>query len=232
MTHPFHPFTQEHFLALGIGIAVTAAFLLAGSRGGQSERLARSLLAFICLSVFGFSQIAWLLVDVPMTIDNIVPLHMCDIAAITAGFALITRRPLLCAVTYFWGIAATAQALLTPALTVGFPSPLFFMFFVHHFAVVIAALYLPVVCGWRPQRPLWLDPLRVFGISIIYLLVVLVFNHFTGSNFAFVSHPPSNPSLIDHLGPWPWYIFSLLGIAILLYSLLVLPFARRSKAGV
>lgn len=229
MTRPFQPFTQEHFLALGVGAVVAVAFLSAGRRGGQSERLTRALLAFLCLSVFGFSQIAWLLVDVPKSIDNIVPLHMCDIAAITAGFALITRRRLLCVVTYFWGLAATAQALLTPAITVGFPAPPFIMFFVHHFAVVIAALYLPVVGGWRPERPLWRDPLRVFGLSVVYLGVVLVVNHFTGSNFAFVSHPPSNPSLIDHLGPWPWYIFSLLGIALILYFLLVLPFARRSR---
>ncbi|MES2475805.1 MAG: TIGR02206 family membrane protein [Verrucomicrobiota bacterium] len=233
MTQPFHPFTQEHFLTLGIGMAVTASFLFAGKRNERSERLARALLAFLCLSAFGFSQIAWMLVELPKTIDNIVPLHMCDIAAITAGFALITGRRLLCSITYFWGLAATLQALLTPAITVGFPAPPFIMFFVHHFAVVIAALYLPIVSGWRPQRPLWRGPLEIFGISVLYLGVVLVVNHFTGSNFAFVSHPPSNPSLIDHLGPWPWYIGSLLGLALILYFLLVLPFAftdRRTKS--
>ncbi len=227
MTHPFHPFTQEHFLTLAVGTAVAAAFLLAGKRGGQSERLARALLTFACLSVFGLSQIAWMWVDVPKTIDNIVPLHMCDIAAITAGFALLTRRHLLCVVTYFWGLAATLQALITPAISLGFPAPPFIMFFIQHFAVVIAALYLPIVGGWRPERPLWRDPLRIFGVSVAYLLVVLVVNHFTGSNFAFVSHAPANPSLIDHLGPWPWYIFSLLGIALVLYFLLVLPFVKR-----
>lgn len=229
MTRPFYPFTLEHFAALGIGAAVAAGFLLAGKRGARSESLTRALLAFICLSVFGFNQIAWLMVDIPKAIDNIVPLHMCDIAAITAGFALITRRPWLCSITYFWGLAATVQALLTPAITVGFPAPPFLMFFIHHFAVVIAALYIPIVMGWRPKRPLWREPLEIFGISVVYLFVVLIVNHFTGSNFAFVSHPPTNPSLIDYLGPWPWYIFSLLGIALFLYSLLVLPFARLAK---
>ncbi len=229
MTHPFHPFTEEHFLALGVGTAVAAMFLFAGKRGGASERRTRALLAFICLSAFGFSQIAWFFVDIPKTIDNIVPLHMCDLAAIAAGFALITGRRLLCSITYFWGLAATAQALFTPAITVGFPAPPFIMFFIHHFAVVIAAVYLPIVCGWRPRAQLWRDPLEIFGVSVIYLGVVLVVNHFTGSNFAFVSHPPVNPSLIDHLGPWPWYIFSLLGIALVLYFLLVLPFVRHAK---
>lgn len=225
MNPTFHPFTQEHLVAVGVGLVVTAAFLMAGKRGGTSERLTTALLAFINLVAYGMSQAAWMNVEYPKAIDNIVPLHMCDIAAITAGFALITRRPLLCAITYFWGLAATFQALLTPALTIGFPSLPFWSFFIHHFAVVIAALYLPIVLGWRPKRPLWRGPLEIFGVSVIYLIFILGFNHLFGSNFAFVSRPPDNPSLIDHLGPWPWYILSLLGIALLLYSLLALPFA-------
>ncbi len=231
MTRPFHPFTLEHFIVLAIGVFVTAVFLMVGKKGGAGERLATALLAFLNLSAFGLSQAAWMTVDTPKVIDNIVPLHMCDIAAITAGFALITRRPLLCSISYFWGLAATFQALLTPAITLGFPALPFVMFFIHHFVVVIAALYLPIVLGWRPKSPLWRDPLEIFGISILYLILVLGVNQLSGSNFAFVSRPPDNPSLIDHLGPWPWYIFSLLGIALTLYFLLVLPFAfRRRKA--
>lgn len=227
MPHAFHPFTQEHFIALGIGTAVAAVLVSVGKRGGFGEQAARALLAFLCLSAYPLSQAAWMTADVPKTIDNIVPLHMCDIAAMTAGFALLTLRPFLCMVTYFWGLAATLQALLTPAITMGFPSLPFLMFFVHHFSVVIAALYIPIVMGWRPELPLWKSPLEIFGISVIYLIFILGVNHFTGSNFAFVSHPPENPSLIDHLGPWPWYIFSLLGIALVLYFLLVLPFVGR-----
>ena len=231
MPHAFHPFSQEHFITLGIGAAVTGIFLYAGKRGGWSERIAAAILAFLCLSAYPLSQAAWIMADVPKTIDNILPLQMCDITAMTAGFALITRRPILLMVTYFWGLAGTFQALLTPAITMGFPSLPFIMFFIHHFSVVIAALYIPIVMGWQPKRPLWKSPLEIFGISVIYLIFILIVNYFTGSNFAFVSHPPENPSLIDHLGPWPWYILSLLGIALALYFLLVLPFVRKAKEG-
>ena len=148
---------------------------------------------------------------------------------VVRGFALVTRRPLLCAITYFWGLAATVQALITPAITIGFPSAPFVMFFVHHFVVVIAALYIPIVQGWRPKHPLWRSPLEIFGVSVIYLFFALLVNRLIGSNFAFVSHPPPNASLIDHLGPWPWYIFSLLGLALALYFALVLPFLGRPR---
>jgi len=226
MPTAFHPFTHEHFFALGVGAAAAAVFLFAGKRGGNSRKRATAVLALINLCIYPLSVGAWLSVDVEKSWDNLLPCHLCDVAAITAGFALITKRPLLCALTYFWGLAATIQGLLTPAITVGFPAPPFVMFFVHHFAVVIAALYLPIVDGWRPKMPVWKSPLEVFGWSIVYLIFAMTVNRLLGSNFAFASHPPTNPSLIDHLGPWPWYLFSMQGIALVFFFLLALPFAR------
>ena len=49
------------------------------------------------------------------------------------------------------------------------------------------------------------------------------------TNFAFASRPPDNPSLIDHLGPWPFYLFAMQGIALVLYLLLALPFREKGK---
>lgn len=227
MTHPFHPFTREHFVALGLGAIATAVFVSVGRRGGNGRSRATLLLAFLNLSAYPLSLAAWGSVDAPKSIDNFLPLHLCDIAAITAGVALLTQRPLWCALTYFWGLAATFQALLTPALTVGFPQLPFVMFFVQHFAIVTAALYLPIVAGWRPKLPFWKSPLEIYGCSVVYLAVAMTANRMLGSNFGFASHPPDNPSLIDHLGPWPWYLVSMQAIALLFFLLLALPFGHR-----
>lgn len=229
MPTAFHPFTSEHFVALGVGAVVAAVFLFAGKRGGNSRKRATAVLALTNFCVFPLSLAAWLSMDVEKSWDNLLPFHLCDVAAIAAGFALITKRPLLCALTYFWGLAATIQGLITPAITIGFPAPPFVMFFVHHFAVVIAALYLPIVDGWRPKSPAWRSPLEVLGWSVIYLILAMTVNHLLGSNFAFASHKPTNPSLIDHLGPWPWYLVSMLGLATLFYNLLALPFVKVSR---
>lgn len=229
MPRPFHPFTQEHFLALGVGAAAAAVFLFAGKRGGDSRRRATAVLALVNLCVYPLSLGAWLSLEVEKSWDNLLPFHLCDLAAITAGLALITKRPLLCSLTYFWGLAATIQGIITPAITVGFPAPPFVMFFVHHFAVVIAALYLPVVEGWRPKRPLWKGPLEAYGWAVVYLIFAMTVNRLLGSNFAFASHPPANPSLIDQLGPWPWYLLSMQGIAVFFFFLVALPFAGSAK---
>lgn len=229
MPEPFHPFTREHYSALAIGLAVAATFIFVGRRGGNGRKLATALLATINLSVYPLSLMAWLSLDGEKSIDNFLPFHLCDIAAITAGIALITKRPLFCTLTYFWGLAATLQGLLTPALTIGFPALPFVMFFVHHFAVVTAALYLPLVEGWRPKRPFWKSPLEVYGWSLVYLAFAMTANRLLGSNFAFASRPPDNPSLIDFLGPWPWYLIGMQVIATSLFLLFALPFLRSGR---
>jgi hypothetical integral membrane protein (TIGR02206 family) len=228
MPAPFHPFTLEHGTALGLGAIAATTFILVGKRGGNGRKLATALLASINLCVYPLSLAAWWSLAAEKSIDNLLPFHLCDIAAITAGIALITKRPLFCALTYFWGLAATVQGLLTPAITVGFPALPFVMFFVHHFAVVTAALYLPLVTGWRPKQPFWKGPLEVYGWSLVYLAFAISANRLLGSNFAFASRPPDNPSLIDHLGPWPWYLLAMQVIALAFFFLLALPFVRKS----
>jgi len=226
---PFQPFTSEHLAALLIGGLAVAALLAAGKRGGNSRTLATALLAFLNLSAYPLGQAAWLSLGRPLALENILPFHLCDIAAMTAGFALLTKRPALCALTYFWGLAATFQALITPAIGIGFPTWPFLTFFVQHFAIVGAALYLPIVEGWRPEQPLWRGPLETYGWSVAYLAFAFMANRLLDTNFGFASRPPENPSLIDHLGPWPWYLVSMQGIAICLFFLLAVPL--RGKPG-
>jgi len=228
--HPFHPFTPEHYITLAIGFGVMAVLILMGRAGGAAKQTASCLLTFCCLAAYPLSQAAWLSVKIDQSLDNLLPLHLCDLAAIIAGFALLTRRPLLCCLTYFWGLAATVQALLTPAITIGFPAWPYVTFFVQHFAIVAVALYLPIVEGWRPSRPLWKSPLLAYGWILVYLAGAMLINRILDSNFGFASHPPENPSLIDHLGPWPWYLLSMSGIAMVLFLLLALPFARVRSA--
>ena len=226
---PFHPFSREHLVTVIIGVVVTLGLLFIGKRGGNGRTLATAALAFCCLSAYPFNLAAWLSQGKPLALDNLLPFHLCDIAAITAGFALITRHRLLCALTYFWGLAATFQALLTPAISVGFPEWAFITFFIQHFAIVAAALHLAIVEGWRPGYPLWKSPLEVYGWSVGYLIFAMTVNSQLGTNFGFASRPPDNPSLTDHLGPWPWYLISMQAIAVSVFFLLAMPLSRKPQ---
>ncbi|WP_341403512.1 YwaF family protein [Luteolibacter soli] len=225
----FHPFTAMHGWAMVAGIAGISSIIALGKTGGRNERIARGLLAFLCLTAFGYTQAAWLTIDGDPDLDSSLPLQLCDLAAIIAGFALITEKRTLCLLTYFWGLAGTIQALLTPAITVGFPHPAFFSFFVHHFAIVGAAFYLPIIRGWRTERPWWKGPLTALLLGDLYVLLSMVVNAWLGTNFGFTAHKPVNPSLLDHMGPWPYYLLGMQVMAVVLFSLLALPVLGRKE---
>ncbi len=222
--NPFHPFSSAHFIILAIGFTLIAGLIVFARRSGKNQQITTALLAFLCLASYPFALYAWR--DHSYSMDNVLPFHLCDLAAIVAGFALFTRRPMLLTLTYFWGIAATMQALITPAISIGPPHLPFMHFFVQHFAIVAASIYIPLVLKWQPEMPWWKSPLKVMGISLVYQGMALLINEMLKTNFAFASSPPKNPSLIDHLGPWPVYLFSMQGIALVLYLLLALPFRR------
>lgn len=231
MDATFQTFGSTHLTTLASGAAGIALLLMLGKAGGTKERLARSLLAFLNLAAFGYSQAAWSSVEGGHDLDSSLPFHLCDVAAMVAGFALLSGRRLLVLLTYFWGLAATLQALATPAISVDFPHPAFLSFFVHHFAIVGAALYFPIVTGWRPATPWWKSPAEAWFWTSVYALSVSIVNSTLGTNFGFLARKPQNPSLLDHLGPWPIYLIWMAILAFAFFSLLVLPFRPWRRLG-
>jgi hypothetical integral membrane protein (TIGR02206 family) len=59
--------------------------------------------------------------------------------------------------------------------------------------------------------------------------VAAIGNAITGGNYMFLSEKPQTASLLDYMGPWPWYIISSALLALALFKLLDLPFRRRSR---
>lgn len=229
MPQRFHPFSAQHGITVLIGVIIIAAILTAGRKSARGKRITSAILIFITLGIYPLGQIAWLFNGSNVSLENRLPFHLCDLAALIAGAALLKKNRTLCELTYFWGLAASIQGLLTPAVGYGFPSPVFIAFFVHHFVIVGIALYLPVVHGWRPCSPWWQSPLRAFGWANVYLVMAYALNLLLGTNFGFFMAKPENPSLLDHFGPWPWYILGMEALAIVFFLLLMLPFAHRGN---
>ena len=65
---------------------------------------------------------------------------------------------------------------------------------------------------------------------VLNVLAVFIgaFDYFYKTDYMYLRAKPRNASLLDLLGPWPWYIVATEFVALLLFMLLYLPFRRRS----
>jgi hypothetical integral membrane protein (TIGR02206 family) len=154
------------------------------------------------------------------------PLALCNMAILVAAGACWWRIPLLVELTYFWGLAGTLQAVITPDLNVGFPHAVFFEYLGGHLGIVAAALYLIVGLRLTPRHG---AVLRIFAVTVAYTGLVGIVDYAANANYMFLRRPPSNWTLLKLLGPWPWYILSTAAVALVLFTLLYMPFVHRSR---
>ncbi len=211
--------SATHLVALAsiAGLAGAGVWL---ARGRCAVRVSRGLA--LCIAVaFVVDHIAAAALG-EWSLDRYLPLHLSDVVTIVAVLALWHPRPLLVELTYFWGLTASVQAVLTPNLGDDFPDLLVVTFFVTHGGVVVAALLLVVGRGLVPRAG---AVARTFAATLIVAAGAAIGTLATGGNYMFLRDKPPD-SLLDLMGPWPWYIASagLLGLA--LFALLDTPFRR------
>ncbi|MCF7786139.1 MAG: TIGR02206 family membrane protein [Prosthecobacter sp.] len=219
MPPAFHPYGPSHKAVLAITLALFIVMLLLSRT--RWAKLSQRVLGTTLLALYPVGMVvhAWY---GSLTVLTALPLQFCDIATLAGGIALWTRRPFFCEVVYFFGIAGTLQGLLTPALVYEFPDPRFILFFIMHGGVPITAFYVVTAMGVSPRPG---AVLRILTFSVAWYAVIAVVNYALGANYAFQCSKPVQASLFDQLGPWPWYNFSTIGLGLVFYTLLYLPFA-------
>lgn len=151
----------------------------------------------------------------------ILPLQLCGLALLLTAATLVLRSYRAYEIVYFWAWGGTLQALLTPDLQLGFPDLRYISFFVSHGLILVGVLYATLVLGFRPYA---ISILRSLGTLAVVALLIAPINYLLGANYLYLAHKPEQASLMDLLGPWPWYILSIAVLAILSSLLFYLPF--------
>jgi hypothetical integral membrane protein (TIGR02206 family) len=205
-------------ICAAVGCGLTAVARL---RPGDWTLIAGRVLAVV-LATDSVTSVVRPIAEGTFTVRTSLPLSLCDVALVIAAFACwMPRRPLLVELTYFWGLAGSLQAVLTPDLTQRFPQLQFFVYVVGHVGIVTAAIYLVVGLRCRPRRR---AVPRIWLMTAAYAAAVGVFDAVTGANYMFLRARPSTASLLSVLGPWPWYIVSAAALALFLLVVLDAPF--------
>jgi hypothetical integral membrane protein (TIGR02206 family) len=156
------------------------------------------------------------------------PLQLCNIAVWLTVVACLTLNPLAVELAYFAGLAGSGMAVLTPDLWKPWPSYPAVYFFLAHGGVLVAcsALIFGKIVELR-RGAVW----RAFGIIAAYAAAVGIFNAVFGANYMYLCSKPVNPSLLNWLGPWPWYLGGSAAAALVLFWVLWLPVRPARRCG-
>jgi hypothetical integral membrane protein (TIGR02206 family) len=154
------------------------------------------------------------------------PLDLCDVVLWVTAYALVAARPWALEVSYFLGLAGSGMALLTPDVEAGPRSAA--EFFLTHGGVVAAVLLLVLSGALRPRPGAWW---KVFVWVNAYAAAVALIDAAFGTNYMFLREKPRSATLLDLLGPWPWYVLAAEPVALLLLLALDAPFRRARVRG-
>jgi hypothetical integral membrane protein (TIGR02206 family) len=219
----FHLFGAAH-LSILAAVVTGAAILTALQRrlGKEASWLRVGVgTALLLDSALWYAWQAWS--DQPLFPAHL-PLELCDATLLLVAIVLLTLHPLLFDVAYYAALGGTTMALVTPDLWEQFPSPATVQFFVAHGLVVASVLYL-AWSGLARPRP-W-SVARALAAINIYAAVVGAFDWKFRTNYMYLAAKPQNASLLDLLGPWPRYIAAAEAVALVLFTLLWLPWRLR-----
>lgn len=223
-------FSDAHLAALALlAIAVGLSVWAPRRHPGPWIVPAGRTLALLILAAWAGEYVADIVLG-SWTLRYSLPLQLTDVVSVVSILALWTWRPRLVELVYFWSLTATLQALLTPDLANSFPSIYYFTYFGYHIGAVVAACFLVLGCRLYP-KPGAVG--RVFATTLAFTVVAGLGDLITGGNYMYLRQKPAHNSLLNLMGPWPWYIVATVALALALLlavNLLTRWIERRDRA--
>ncbi len=219
---PFELFGAAHNVVMVLTVAVPAALSVIVRRAGSeavTRRICLGLAAVLAVNQVTYWTYRWVTVGAMTFLREHLPLHLCSIGIILAVLLLIRRDRLSYELIYFWGLAGTTNAIITPELTEGWPDYHFIQYYISHGGIVTTALF--ATFGLR-MRPDFKSLIRAFLYLNVLAAGIAVVNLLVDGNYMYLFEAPVTASPLIFL-PWPWYLlwFEVLGFG--LFALLYLP---------
>lgn len=195
----FKYFTLPHFIP--IVLMVLIIFLIYRFqdkiRDYKHEDNIRLVLAFTM--IMSDMSYFWHKIYIGAEIRNHLPITVCGWAAILGAFMLLSKKQSLFDIVYFWVLAGSFNALITPAVIVdnGPTHFRYYQFWIEHTSIFIAVFYMIFVHKFKIN----LKSLVRGMIALIVLAAIAVYvnNNIQGANYLFLSTTEAGESILNFL---------------------------------
>jgi len=226
----FKYFTLPHFIPLILmGIII---YLIYKYRKNileyKNEKNIRLVLAFI-LIVADMSYF-WQKMYIGSDIKDHLPLTICGWAAILGAIALLSGSQFLFDIVYFWILAGSFNALITPAVitSTGPDRFRYYQFWFEHVGIFIAIFYMIFILKLRPT---WRSFIRSYiALVLLASLSVYVNTQIQGANYLFLATTEIGDSALNFLPSNIVLRATIMGVIMLIfYFLAYLPYFLKDR---
>lgn len=218
----FIAYSQEHYVVLGLMFIIGILFIRHALKNwDRAERIKYGSWIAFALLVFQLSRVVILLAVNEFDITEDLPFHLCNFLPLLIYLAFRWDSKFMFSIIFYWIMLGTIQSNFTPTLENGFPNHDFFRYFAVHGGLTILALYGALGLGWSLK---FSDAIRSALYANVLGAVIYPINLLTGGNYMYLMHKPPYPTLLDVLGPWPWYLFSIEMMMTIIFPIMTIPF--------
>ncbi|MGJ7922076.1 YwaF family protein [Neobacillus sp. LXY-4] len=224
---PFKMYSGSHLTIMTIFILVSIGIYLIRDKLNDTIWRKVEVGTALSLIVVEGTYHVWMFENGIWNVSHSIPLELCSISVLLSIVLLITRKSIILEILFFTALLGSTQAIFFPSLHYDFPHFRFFHFFYTHLMVVWVALYFTWIQGFRPTIR---SVLKLFVFLNILMPIMLFINKFTQGNYLYLSHKPKHTSLLDILGPYPWYIVSMDVLSLILSFLVWLLFREKASS--
>lgn len=220
-------FGTDHLVTMAIiaAAAVSIPFAVRSIEGQETQRQLAIVLGVLLVAHEAFKFTLRVYVEGQPLVRHL-PLHLCSLETLLVAYLLIRKSYSVFEVAYFWGFGGTVTAILTPDVPSGFPTNEFVIFFLGHGLVIVGLVMALFVYRFRPTlRSL----VKTVWVTLTYMAFVGIVNAILDTNYLFLAHKPAQATVLDYLGPWPWYIGPYIGVGLLVCCIVYLPVALLNR---
>lgn len=197
----------QQILPIGIAVLFSVVLVLYAKKKlakKEQEKVLHGLAVFISLTVAAFHIYKIGLGSYQIQTD--LPLYLCSLLGLIIPVFTYYKRNWMYEILLFWVIAGTTQAIVTPDISVGFPSFEYFRYWIVHLGLVVLILYATIVLKYKPTLK---SVFKSFLALQVYIILMMCTNFFLDANYSYLNRKPESASILDYFGDWPIYIITV-----------------------
>ncbi len=228
----FSYFSMAHFMPIIVMLIIIYLLYKYQNQIRHWKHEENVRIIFAAVLLFSDMSYFWHKIYIGANIANHLPVTVCGWSAIMGSFMLMTKKKGLFDVVYFFVLAGSINALITPAVIMdnGPTHFRYYQFWIEHTGIFVAVFYMIFVFGYKVN----LLSLRRSVIVMVILAALAIFVNYNiqGANYLFLATTEAGDSVLNFLPSNLFLRLLIMGSVIgVLYFLAYLPWMIMYRTG-